>query len=308
MVRRKVARIGPSTLMISLPSKWCKHFNIQKGAELEVEEQGSEIRVRTNENKALMETTVDIRNLSERTSKWVVGMPGKIGYDIVNIKHDKDQMEQLKPFIKDHYIGFIISDINQDVSVLRKVSIESKEEFDPTLRRSFLVTLNLCENVTNAIKEKKFSNLKDFIALEITNNQLTNHCHRLLMKYGYAQYGKTCLIYQIAWNLEKIADEYKSIINCFQNQKNTITNTEVLEVLEEVKEMFKVYYELFYKFNLEKLDNLTEKNKIMQEKIKKWNKDINNENFIILSHSLNILNRLDNFSSSYVAVNLSGTL
>ena len=80
------------------------------------------------------------------------------------------------------------------------------------------------------------------------------------------------------------------------------------EAYIQIKEMFKAYYELFYKFDIEKLDNITEKNKMMQEKIKKENKSINNESFIILSHSLSILNRLDNFSSSYVAINLSGNL
>ncbi len=303
-MKRKVAKIGPSTLMISLPSKWCKHFNIQKGSELELEEFGSELKIRTSENRSELETTVDIRGLGERTSRWVIGMPGKIGYDIVNVKYEQDQMDHLKPYIKDHYIGFIISDISKGISTIRKVSIESKEEFDATLRRAFLVTLNLCDNVTTYLKEGKFQELKDFLALEATNNQLTNHCHRLLIKYGYKQYEKTTILYQIAWNLEKIADEYKSIINCFCNIKNTIINEEVSSVLDEVKNMFHQYYELFYNFKLEELDLLTEKNKVTQEKIKAWKDNLNKEDFLILMHSRDILNRLDNFSSAYVATHM----
>ncbi|MBT5043325.1 AbrB/MazE/SpoVT family DNA-binding domain-containing protein, partial [Candidatus Woesearchaeota archaeon] len=43
MVKRKVSLIGPSTLMVSLPSKWVKAFGIKKGDEIEITENGSNL-------------------------------------------------------------------------------------------------------------------------------------------------------------------------------------------------------------------------------------------------------------------------
>ena len=35
-MQRKVNQIGPSTLMVSLPSKWVKRYNVKKGDSLEL--------------------------------------------------------------------------------------------------------------------------------------------------------------------------------------------------------------------------------------------------------------------------------
>ena len=172
MVKRKVARIGPSTLMISLPSKWCKHFNIQKGAELDVEEQGSEIKIRVNENKSLLETTVDISNLGYRTGKWTLGIPFTAGYDLINVNHEENQKDFINSIIREEFIGFIISEQNDNKTVFKKVTMESEEEFDALLRRVFLLTIDLSQKVVTALNESKPSALKNYLVMEKTNNQL----------------------------------------------------------------------------------------------------------------------------------------
>ena len=42
-MRRKVIKQGPSTLMVSLPSKWVKNKNIKRGDEINLFEQGEDI-------------------------------------------------------------------------------------------------------------------------------------------------------------------------------------------------------------------------------------------------------------------------
>ena len=42
---RKVNLIGPSSLMISLPSKWVRRLQVKKGDEIEVKEKGNSLVV-----------------------------------------------------------------------------------------------------------------------------------------------------------------------------------------------------------------------------------------------------------------------
>jgi len=300
-MKRKVAKIGPSTLMISLPSKWCKHFNIQKGAELELEEQGSELKIKTESSKTSSEITIDIRDLSERTSKYLLGGTNRVGYDIINIKHNKNQIEYLNKLFKDIYLGFIISEQLSENTVFKKISQESEEELDSILRRAFLVTLNLSEIVTKKIKENKFNELKDSLALEQTTNQLTDHCHRLLIKFGYKNYTKTSFLYIISWNLEKIADEYKSIIN---NLNNSRINKDLVNFLEEIHEIFQEYYNLYYNFSIDKLDEKISKIKKFKERIDKYENNLNKDEIFLYTHILKIATRLSDFSSSFLGANL----
>ncbi len=303
-MKRKVAKIGPSTLMISLPSKWCKHFNIQKGVELEVEEQGSELKIRTNENKTELETTVDISGLSERTIQRLIGMPNKVGYDIVNIRHENSQLEDINRIFKNLFIGFVISEQTGEKTILKKISNESEEEFDSILRRAFLITLNLAETTAKLIKEGQLSKLKDSLMLEVSNNQLTDYCHRLLIKFGYKNYIKTSFFYVIAWNLEKIADEYKDLIKYFSNKENVKLNKDILNLLEDISKKFKVYYELLYKFDINKLEEITSDIKKLKDNLINYENKLTKDETVVYAYLLKIADRLDNFSSNFVAVNL----
>ena len=46
-MKRKINRVGPNTLTVSLPSKWAKRYGLRKGDEINLEEQtnGTEYRL-----------------------------------------------------------------------------------------------------------------------------------------------------------------------------------------------------------------------------------------------------------------------
>ena len=49
-MQRKVNQIGPSTLMVSLPSKWAKRYNVRKGDSVEVTEEGKSLHIYPERN------------------------------------------------------------------------------------------------------------------------------------------------------------------------------------------------------------------------------------------------------------------
>ena len=50
---------GPSTLVVSLPSKWTKKYNVKKGSSLFLKEQGSTISISKHAEKGETKITVD---------------------------------------------------------------------------------------------------------------------------------------------------------------------------------------------------------------------------------------------------------
>ena len=53
-MKRSVIQIANSTQLISLPRKWSLKFNIQKGDELEVEEEGNKLLSKTELDNILI--------------------------------------------------------------------------------------------------------------------------------------------------------------------------------------------------------------------------------------------------------------
>ena len=63
-MKRKVAQIGPATLMVSLPSKWVKRNKVKKGQEVDVIEDNTKLTV-----------SVDTPDFVERASIKVTTPP-----------------------------------------------------------------------------------------------------------------------------------------------------------------------------------------------------------------------------------------
>jgi len=61
-MKRKVSKVGPATLMITLPSKWCKENSIKQGEELDVEidENRNLIVERNKREKKVKEISIDL--------------------------------------------------------------------------------------------------------------------------------------------------------------------------------------------------------------------------------------------------------
>ena len=260
-MKRKVIQIADSTVLVSIPSKWAKKYGLKKGDSVDVEEEHSKITI-TAENikKQTKKTIVDAKDLEERTLRWVLASTHRSGYDEIEILYNNNKtLKTIEDMIKNVMLGFIIINQEENKVTLKPMAIESINEFDQTLRRIFLVTLSLADNVLGNLKNQKE---EDIITLEKTNNQLTNFCERLLNMGAY-DYNKTTFLYVICWNLEKIADEYKYIFQLGDIK----VSSEILRLFQEVNDIFKEVYNAFYEFDIKKFNNLYKDAKKLEEKL-----------------------------------------
>jgi phosphate uptake regulator len=292
-MRRKVSRIGPATLMISLPAKWTKKYNINKGSELNILEEGKSLHILTDNFSNQLTTTIDISNLNKRVIEWYISALHKYGYDEIKIIYNSnDQLEIIKSFTKNVLTGFAVVDSTDKSITIKQISSDQEQEFNSVLRRAFMITISLGNRTLDYLKNQK--DKQSILDLEMTNNQLTNFCERILNKNIYRNIKKICFYYVIIWNLEKIADGYKHIAQ----DSTDITSKETIELLNRTNKCLESYYKLFYKFDINELNNLNSELEILKKDIK----SIKNDS-IILHHIYNLTTNILDFSSSMIILN-----
>ena len=303
-MKRKLVKQGGSALTITLPKSWVDKYGLTAGDDISIKECGRELSVVTEREESGRSVALDAAELNERTLRWTLSSLHKGGYDVINIAFDdSNSMNIINEIVKDIFIGFAVVEQSGKGCVLRSVSRDSESEFDTVLKRAFLVTLSMGDGTLNAIKQNNLEDLQNLMSLEKTNNQLTNFCERLLNKRGFRDYRKTCFMYVIAWNLEKICDNYKYISNFLINNKDTVLRKKVIDFYHNTNELMRRYYDIFYKFDVGKLSKWSDERK---ELISEGHKLIQKEtglDSIVLSYLQKLIYQLSDFSASTIAIN-----
>jgi len=301
-MKRKVIQLAKKTHVISLPSKWIKNFNIKKGDELDLEERGNSLLIELkNKETELKKIAVNIDKFNEKTLKYVISALHKLGYDEITFYYENQEIKRTLDEVIPEIIGFVNIEQTSKKTILKSISNEKESEFNATLRRAFLVTLSLAKSSFELISSKKFSELESLKSLEKTNNQLTSFCIRTINKGQYKDEVNKPFIVIIIWSLEKIADEYKSIIINISKNKEEI-NEEILKVYDEINKNFNRYYELFYNFSIKELNEVAD-NKYELNKRLKMLKSKTEEETKLINKIATILSKTTDLSSSIVAIN-----
>jgi len=154
------------TFVISLPNAWCKKYNVIKGQEIEIKENGRSLQIITDSEIDINKYDLDATNLDERALRWTLSSLHKSGHDEISIKlKDEKQFALVQELLKDLFMGFVVLEHTGNLCLLKSILKYSESEFNATLRRAFLVTIQMGKELIEAIK------LNDlvFVVVLITN-------------------------------------------------------------------------------------------------------------------------------------------
>lgn len=305
-MKRKVIQLAHKTLVVSLPSKWVKRYQVLKGAELEAEERGQQMVFSTSRRSESERISVDFSELnSEVIRRWMLSSLHKSGYDEIEITYKDESVPGIiQERIRDLLTGFAIVEQGKNRCVIRVVAEEQEKEFDAVLRRAFLVVKNMGEGIYDYVKDNRLERLKELLALEKTNNQLTNFCERILNKKGYSDYRKTCFAYVVAWNLEKVCDDYKEICELISANPKAKVSGSVAEMIKTANDYFSEYYELFYKFEINKLTELNRERNAFRKKASALMKTSKGTETEVICSLNDFVTKTSDFSASFIALRM----
>lgn len=306
-MKRKVIQLAGKTMVVSLPIKWVQRYNVQKGQEVEIEEKGRELLLKTQGEPEIKRVEFDTRGQSERIIRLVISGFHKKGFDEMELIYDNPKTADLiQELVKDFFIGFVIINQTKTRCVIKSISKDSEMEFDSTLRRAFLVTITMGENILEAFKNKDLASLKTALNLEKTNNQLINFCERLINKTGHINPELASFYYIIAWNLEKVCDDYKYIVEYLLEQKaEKLTFAEdIISYFEESLIYLKDFYSLFYKFDKNELTSFSNRGKALINKGRSLLKSKKGYENVVISLLIAQVTKVTDFISSTIPLQI----
>src|SRR3989344_4901347 len=177
--------------------------------------------------------------------KWIINNNVKKGteLDVDEEYNNEKQLEIIQNLIKNITPGFNLV-IQKKRCIIKSLVKENIEELEETLRKAFLITISMGNNIIEAIKNNQFNALKNIRDIEEINNQLTNYYERLI---NIRHVRNANLRYVIAWNLEKIADKYKEICD---------KKIDRIRELEDINRILEGFYQLYLNFDMNKLQKL----------------------------------------------------
>ena len=265
-IKRKVVLHGPSTLTISLPASWVKKFNIEKGDELNLEEFDNELRINAEKDLGLERTQIDIKDLKRLGVTYITSSYRQCYGEIDLSYADSRYIRTIQDILSRELIGFEIIKQGSNSCLIKDLTGHTKDEFENVLRRIWLLIIDLSEESLNAFRRRDVARLKEIHLMDQSINKFSNYCLRLLIKRGHADFKKTPLYYHLIKGLEELADHYKDLCTFYSDNIKEIDDRLVI-VFGRVNEHLNEFYQLFYKYDEQKIEDLFRKTKLTSNKI-----------------------------------------
>lgn len=246
-MKRKIIKLGTATLVVSLPSKWTKKFNLKQGDEVETKEEEKRLIISTRKEFEIEKTTIDITNLKPLINYSISGLYMK-GVDELRVESkDPELIERLQEHPISQLIGWEIVEQGKDYCIIKNVSGESPMEFKTIIRRIFLIIKSIAEEIEQAVEKGK-TDLSHINAIDTNANRFTFLCARKLNKIGYTEFKKTPVMYYLVIMLEATGDLYRDLAN-YITEKKVKFNKKSIELFKKVNGFFNNYQKLFFDFN-----------------------------------------------------------
>ncbi len=284
-MKRKIARIGPSTLMVSLPSKWCKENNIQKGKEIEVSygENQSLIIGSSQPEKKLKEITLDLSRF-KYYPRHLIAAAYKTGYDQIMVKYSSEKEKRdVENLLTYTCLGYSILEETKDTFIIKDLAEIDEKDFDPVLRKLFFLSVEVANNALEFAKTGNRDKLNELISNRRTAHKHTDFCRRIINKNLPIGYDYPAIIFYLLEQMEIITMAYQNLALFISNihteaislppgfsiplqLKVNKVKPEIINFLEKINQQVKVLPALFYSSSLDKVDAFNHSNiKLTQE-------------------------------------------
>ncbi|MFH1589665.1 MAG: AbrB/MazE/SpoVT family DNA-binding domain-containing protein [archaeon] len=300
-MKRKVVKLGPATLVISLPAKWVQRLNIQAGAEVELEEKDSSLTISLEKEYKREKETL---NLSEHESllKRIFVSKYLKGVDEIEVEFDSLEKSRLIQKRVDELIGMEVVDQSRNSLTVSDMGTSKEDNFDNIMKRVFYLLNSLSDETLKAVKNKE-TDLEYLEDLEKNLNKFTDYCFRILNKKGYPDVRKTAVLYCILYLLEEVGDKYKKLVSFIQKNKLKL-NQDLIVLFTNINEYNKNMQKLFLKFSFEGAKNLAKERDLI---IKSINKKLSfskvTSEVVVLKHFENITENIIKIMGQLLNIN-----
>jgi len=277
-MKRKIIKQGHNTLTVTLPSEWVKKLNLNAGDEVDVIENNGSLTVNGKQNNGHKSCTIDITGLKVPMIWRFFQGAYREGYTEIKLIYDQNKkgyesaynfyasqfnyskmgeksterppVEMIQELV-DRFIGIEIIDHGENYCTIKEMGELSSKEFESSLRRIFLLIIELFDKVIYLIKENKVGDIavcKTLHNMDINVDRFIDYCCRINNRIQDSSFQKNKpIMFSTLFLLELLGDEFKYIGLHLAKSKKGVD--ELVNFAEKIKEHFEMYYHLFYKFD-----------------------------------------------------------
>ncbi|MBI2572242.1 hypothetical protein HYV86_00115 [Candidatus Woesearchaeota archaeon] len=299
MDQRKLIQHGLSSLTVALPSDWIKSHGLTKGNNVYVEKEGGSVIISTKQPIKHEKIKIDITKLDRTSALLYIMSLYRFGYNEIEIHFTKPSTAHYRKEIHVSYPGIVHEITNRLIGaevvehseksmLIKTLAKESDEDFRIILRRIFLLLIQTSEAFLEGIRKKDLALIEGIELMHDNVNKFVSYALRLLNKYGYPDVKKTCFYYHIIASIDKIMDVFKYNARDIVSQRQRF-NPKSIEIFEQIHLSLRLYYELFYSFSLERVNQLSKNRDEVKRLIAKNAKLIPTTDLLLLVNQKSIL-------------------
>ena len=260
-MKRRLVKQGAATMMISLPTKWIKENNLGKGDEIDLVEEGNNLKIEASakQEEGEIKETYNLSNFDPLINRALISLYIRGVDEIELIFSNADEQKKLKRQVINELIGFEIINQTQTKVLIKDVTGIDNQDADILIKRIFFILDSMSEELINAIEKKQ--DAFSVVETDSNVNKFVNFCLRLLNKKGYKNYSNIKNVYSIVSSFEEIGDIYKRIA-----LEKIKVDKKQIELILECKNLLKIFEKLFFDFTRDNAKELARKFEFINKK------------------------------------------
>jgi len=302
-MKRKINRVGTSTLTVSLPAKWAKMVNLGPGDEIELHEQGHNLIISKDFKPEIMSNFVDVSGHSTMIHRIIAAIY-KAGYDETTIKYgDSKELQIIQDRIERNLTGFDAVDYKDDKIIIKSISELNPDQFESMFKRSFFSLQDSAHDCVKALKNNDYDLLKNIVIRDKNIDRTTDFCRRLLNKGIKDNFKKPLTMYYIIEEIEIIGDMYKDLSQ-YVVDKHIKVNKSFIELLEEINSFSDLFINMIFKFDFEKMKEFGKERVRLNNKIDDLFDRLDKKDMRVFFYIVQIFNATFEMKSALITENV----
>jgi len=238
-MRRKIMKLGPSTMVVSIPSKWIHSTGIKQGQEIELTEKNNELIISsTKGNKSKKETTIEITQDNSQDIEIILTHLYRQGFDKLLVKNVEKQIEEkIKEVVNKLLLGFEITSKDKNIWIIENIASPAEEKYEVLLKRSFFIVKETIKATEEYIKNKTKTNIEE---LKSEQDKYILYCQRSLTlestKNPTAEWELLTFLRHIEHSIYYLNKELEK---GFEKDNNLI------QLVQKLEEYFNMYFDAY---------------------------------------------------------------
>lgn len=244
-VKRKLVKVGHSSLMAAIPKKWLDANGLEQGDVVEFVEDDNKLVLHSPKEKYEKSITLTIENPTIKIVWREIQPIYTSGYDEVRIYYTDKKTVKIIEGNVDQLIGFEVTEITDDYVHISSV-MTGADTFDPILRKVWHIVRHNAQSIHEGFLKKDVSCFENILTLEWTINKYTAYLKRMINRTGYKY---SHYMYTIIFFLELVGNHYHYIKKHFLDFEHPLDKDYTKES-RKLLQMYEKVHHLYYKYDV----------------------------------------------------------